>query len=176
MKPCVSAAARRVFRPQMKTTSPTWITASPVILRPWPAALEPYLPGIAGRRHRGGGQGRNNWIVWTGGNDRMWDTLATKSVGLLDLLKDRVESPEPELQPRQPLEVSRAGGTSPVSTGQRPARRSLWPVARRAARAARPTRSRTRRNTRRRDRRARKTVPVGSYYGLRHRHRRPAAV
>ncbi|WP_053074249.1 hypothetical protein [Chromobacterium sp. LK1] len=31
--------------------------------------------------------GRNTWLVWTGGNDRLWDKLATVSVGNLDLLK-----------------------------------------------------------------------------------------
>lgn len=52
------------------------------------AALERYLPGIAPADARTAAvKGRNNWIVWTGGNDRLWDTLATKSVGLLDFLK-----------------------------------------------------------------------------------------
>ena len=32
-------------------------------------------------------KGRNTWIVWTGGNDRFWDEISTKSVGTLDLLK-----------------------------------------------------------------------------------------
>ncbi|MEE9354975.1 MAG: hypothetical protein V3U75_05235 [Methylococcaceae bacterium] len=32
-------------------------------------------------------KGRNNWIVWTGGTDRMWDVLSTTSVGGLDFLK-----------------------------------------------------------------------------------------
>jgi hypothetical protein len=32
-------------------------------------------------------QGRNTWLVWTGGNDRMWDRLARDSVGALDFLK-----------------------------------------------------------------------------------------
>ena len=32
-------------------------------------------------------RGRNTWLVWTGGNDRLWDKLATVSVGNLDLLK-----------------------------------------------------------------------------------------
>jgi choline dehydrogenase-like flavoprotein len=32
-------------------------------------------------------KGRNNWIVWTGGNDRFWDLISTKSFGALDLLK-----------------------------------------------------------------------------------------
>jgi hypothetical protein len=32
-------------------------------------------------------KGRNTWIVWTGGNDRFWDTISRKSVGTLDFLK-----------------------------------------------------------------------------------------
>ncbi|MBE7158800.1 MAG: hypothetical protein INR62_10295, partial [Rhodospirillales bacterium] len=32
-------------------------------------------------------KGRNMWIVWTGGDDRMWNTLATTSLGTLDFLK-----------------------------------------------------------------------------------------
>jgi hypothetical protein len=31
--------------------------------------------------------GRNNWVVWTAGNDVLWDQLAINSVGNLDLLK-----------------------------------------------------------------------------------------
>lgn len=32
-------------------------------------------------------KGRNMWLVWTGGNDRLWNLLSTTSVGNLDLLK-----------------------------------------------------------------------------------------
>ncbi|MFI5339052.1 MAG: hypothetical protein ACHQ7N_04350 [Candidatus Methylomirabilales bacterium] len=32
-------------------------------------------------------QGRNTWIVWTGGNDRFWDIISTSSFGALDFLK-----------------------------------------------------------------------------------------
>lgn len=32
-------------------------------------------------------RGRNNWAVWTGGNDLFWDKLSTVSFGALDLLK-----------------------------------------------------------------------------------------
>lgn len=32
-------------------------------------------------------KGRNNWIVWTGGNDALWDFLANNSFGALDFLK-----------------------------------------------------------------------------------------
>ena len=39
-------------------------------------------------------KGRNTWIVWTGGNDRMWDGLAKTSVGNLDLLKTLSSHPK----------------------------------------------------------------------------------
>jgi hypothetical protein len=32
-------------------------------------------------------KGRNNWIVWTGGNDRFWDYLVNRSFGAVDFLK-----------------------------------------------------------------------------------------
>ena len=32
-------------------------------------------------------RGRNNWIVWTGGNDRFWDYMANHTYGVFDLLK-----------------------------------------------------------------------------------------
>jgi len=32
-------------------------------------------------------KGRNTWIVWTGGNDRFWDTIGKSSFGALDFLK-----------------------------------------------------------------------------------------
>jgi hypothetical protein len=32
-------------------------------------------------------KGRNTWLVWTGGNDRLWDKLTIASFGALDLLK-----------------------------------------------------------------------------------------
>jgi hypothetical protein len=32
-------------------------------------------------------KGRNTWLVWTGGNDRMWDWIAMQSEGTFDLLK-----------------------------------------------------------------------------------------
>jgi hypothetical protein len=32
-------------------------------------------------------EGRNQWIVWTGGNDRLWDRLTVDSLGTFDLLK-----------------------------------------------------------------------------------------
>jgi hypothetical protein len=38
-------------------------------------------------------KGRNMWIVWSGGNDRLWDTLTSASFGALDLLKILSSSP-----------------------------------------------------------------------------------
>jgi hypothetical protein len=32
-------------------------------------------------------KGRNNWIVWAGGNDRLWDVINKSSFGSLDFLK-----------------------------------------------------------------------------------------
>src|SRR4051794_37898899 len=32
-------------------------------------------------------QGRNMWLVWTGGNDRFWDELSRLTFGSFDLLK-----------------------------------------------------------------------------------------
>ncbi len=32
-------------------------------------------------------KGRNMWLVWTGGDDRLWDQLSNASVGTLDFLK-----------------------------------------------------------------------------------------
>ncbi len=40
--------------------------------------------------------GRNNWIVWTAGNDRLWDVLTDKSAGSFDLLKTISSYPYPE--------------------------------------------------------------------------------
>ncbi len=52
------------------------------------AALNPYVPGITPEAATAAAiKGRNNWIVWTGGDDRLWDKLSVHSVGILDFLK-----------------------------------------------------------------------------------------
>jgi hypothetical protein len=51
-------------------------------------AMQPYLPGVTPEdAHKKAVIGRNNWIVWTAGNDRLWDVLNKKSFGGLDFLK-----------------------------------------------------------------------------------------
>jgi hypothetical protein len=50
--------------------------------------LAPYLPGVTPEQAlKAAVIGRNNWIVWTGGNDRLWDVINRSSVGELDFLK-----------------------------------------------------------------------------------------
>jgi hypothetical protein len=52
------------------------------------ALLDPYVPGIKPEdAAKAVAIGRNNWIVWTAGNDRLWNQLAVDSVGNLDFLK-----------------------------------------------------------------------------------------
>jgi hypothetical protein len=61
------------------------LTHNPEAVR---AALDRYLPGISAKEAvQRAVRGRNNWVVWTAGNDRLWDILSTASVGNLDLLK-----------------------------------------------------------------------------------------
>jgi hypothetical protein len=44
-------------------------------------------------------KGRDMWLVWTGGNDRLWDTLVKYSYGTFDLLKT-ISSPPPSYRYR----------------------------------------------------------------------------
>jgi hypothetical protein len=55
----------------------------------FPSADEDYFKGMDGAAALTTNEvkGRNNWIVWTGGNDRFWDHLVSKSFGAVDLLK-----------------------------------------------------------------------------------------
>ena len=48
------------------------------------AELAPYVPGIApGDATAAAVKGRNNWIVWAGGNDRLWNDLSVESAGII---------------------------------------------------------------------------------------------
>ena len=55
----------------------------------FPAADEDYFKDMDGGipLTREEVQGRNMWLVWTGGNDRFWDAIGVSSVGNLDYLK-----------------------------------------------------------------------------------------
>lgn len=51
-------------------------------------ALLPYVPGMTKTDAVAAFvRGRNNWIVWTGGNDKFWDYLSDYTFGNLDFLK-----------------------------------------------------------------------------------------
>jgi hypothetical protein len=55
----------------------------------FPAADEDYFKDMDGGVTLTANEvkGRNNWIVWTGGNDRFWDHLFGESFGAVDFLK-----------------------------------------------------------------------------------------
>src|SRR5688572_21724532 len=55
----------------------------------FPAADEDYFKDMDGGAQLTANEvkGRNNWIVWTGGNDRFWDHLVNKSFGAVDFVK-----------------------------------------------------------------------------------------
>lgn len=51
-------------------------------------ALDPYVPGIsADDAVKAVVRGRNNWTIWSAGNDELWDMLSHSSFGNLDFLK-----------------------------------------------------------------------------------------
>jgi hypothetical protein len=80
-------------------------------------------------------KGRNTWIVWTGGNDRFWDTISVSSFGSFDLLK--TISSHSKLKFKRANRFEKLGLSNDTGYGSTI-----------AAATARPTRSRTRRNIR----------------------------
>ena len=66
----------------------------------FPAAAEDYFHDMdgGGALTREEIQGRNTWIVWTGGNDRFWDGITVSSFGLFDLLKIVSSHPDKSME------------------------------------------------------------------------------
>lgn len=61
------------------------VTNDPELVR---QRLDPYWPGITAEQAvQAVAIGRNNWNIWSAGNDRLWDELSRLSFGNLDLLK-----------------------------------------------------------------------------------------
>ena len=61
------------------------ITKDPEKVR---ATLAPYVPGITAEEAvKSVVRGRNNWVIWSAGNDALWDELSRRSVGNIDFLK-----------------------------------------------------------------------------------------
>ena len=75
-------------------------------------------------------KGRNNWIVWSGGNDRFWDVISSKSFGNLDLLK--TISSHPSLKGNRENRWAYYGLVNEpcFSKPSNADPQSLWPVAR----------------------------------------------
>jgi hypothetical protein len=73
-------------------------------------------------------KGRDTWIVWTGGNDKFWDTLTVDSFGSLDLLKTL--SSYPTLKANRDNRWNYLGAVNEPcfdkATGPDPARHGLW--------------------------------------------------
>lgn len=114
-------------------------------------------------------QGRNTWIVWTGGNDKLWDTLSSASVGNLDFLKTLSSHPSPRMSHFSRDNRWRYLGlvNEPCfekATGPDPKRFNLWLDKRRADCPPDPFEDETKYPGVQVGARG-KTVPVGSFYG-----------
>jgi cytochrome c5 len=58
------------------------------------ARLSPFIPGITpSEAVKAAIRGRNTWVLWSGGNDRLWDKLSRISAGNMDLLKTLSDHP-----------------------------------------------------------------------------------
>ena len=77
-------------------------------------------------------EGRNMWMVWTGGNDRLWDRLTIDSIGSFDLLKTISSHRAFVLRPAQPVVLARAGQRAVLHRSDRSGSESVRAVARRA--------------------------------------------
>ncbi len=131
------------------------------------AALDPYIPGISPADAVAAVvRGRNNWIVWTGGNDRLWDELNRASVGAFDLLK--VVSNHPSLKFNRGNRWSYLGLVNEPCfqkpDGPRPDRFGLWLDERDPSCPPDPFENERKYPGVKTGSRG-KTVPVGSYYG-----------
>ena len=134
----------------------------------FPAADEDYFHDMDGAIALTGDEikGRNMWLVWTGGNDKMWDTLTVTSLGTLDLLKT--------ISSRPGLKASRANRwmylglvNEPCfkqATGPETDRYGLWLDVRNPSCGPEPFENEAKYPGVKLGARG-KTVPVGSYYG-----------
>jgi hypothetical protein len=102
----------------------------------FPAADETYFRDMDGGIALTDGEvkGRNTWIVWTGGDDRFWDTISISSFGNFDLLK--ILSSHPGLKASRDNRWNYLGVVNEPcfekATGPDPQRFGLWLDKRRA--------------------------------------------
>jgi hypothetical protein len=134
----------------------------------FPAADEDYFKGMDG----GGAltpdevKGRNMWLVWTGGNDRLWDKLTNLTYGSFDLLK--ILSSYPGLKASRDNRWTWLGLVNEPcfakATGPDPQRYGLWLDQRSADCPADPFANEQKYPGVAVDARG-KNIPAGSYYG-----------
>jgi len=118
-------------------------------------------------------EGRNTWLVWTGGNDTLWDRLTIDSIGTFDLLKTISSHPD---QPNSPYGAGYGRHNRwrylglvnepcfTEATGPDPNRFGLWLDVRDPSCPPDPFADATKYPGVKIGARG-KTVPVGSYYG-----------
>ena len=111
-------------------------------------------------------QGRNTWLIWTGGNDRLWDHLSKASFGTLDFLKTL--SSHPNLKFSRNTRWHYLGLVNEPcfekATGPDPSRHGLWLDKRRSDCPPDPFENQTKYPGVAIGARG-KTLPVGSFYG-----------
>lgn len=111
-------------------------------------------------------KGRNTWLVWSGGNDRLWDELTRVTFGGFDLLK--ILSSHPSLTQNRDNRWSYLGLVNEPcfekATGPNPDRFGLWLDQRQAGCTPDPFENETKYPGVRIGARG-GTVPIGSYYG-----------
>lgn len=111
-------------------------------------------------------KGRNTWLVWTGGNDRLWDELTRLTFGSFDLLK--ILSSHPSLKYSRDNRFDYFGlSNEPCfdkATGPNPKRFGLWLDVRRDDCPADPFENTTKYPGVAIGARG-QTQPVGSFYG-----------
>ena len=98
----------------------------------FPAADEDYFKGMDGGIALTPDEikGRNMWIVWTGGDDTLWDTLTNLTYGEFDLLKILSSYPGPEFKFSRDNRFNYLGLVNEPcfekATGPDPDRYGLW--------------------------------------------------
>jgi hypothetical protein len=112
-------------------------------------------------------RGRNTWIVWTAGNDRLWDKMVNASVGALDFLKTLSSHPKLTKYSRDNRWEYFGLVNDPCfekPTGPDPQRFGLWLDKRRADCPPDPFENEQKYPGVKVGARG-KNIPVGSYYG-----------
>jgi hypothetical protein len=130
--------------------------------------LQPFVPGISPEEaQKRVVRGRNNWNVWSGGNDRLWDVLSVKSIGNLDFLKTL--SNHPSLKYNRDNRWQYLGLVNEPcfekATGPRADRWGLWLDLRRRDCPADPFENEEKYPGVKIGARGTDKVPIGSYYG-----------